>query len=150
MAEGTGKYWVEQSQQDSDAGKMVRKQVTNFADHFIPGGSGGTANTDLGSLPATMSTHTGNGSGTEYNMPSGRVSVQATASDNGGTFTSGSIDVECSDDNIGWFNVGTINLAGNGDSDGVAPNAPHAYIRTTARDMSVSGSTPNIITTINL
>lgn len=114
-------------------------------------GSGGKAASVITVWPHTLATHTVTGAGTAYNLPSGRFTVQASSDNNGGTFTSGTVDIEASNDNDLWIIIAQLSLTGDNDSDGLSlPDANYAYIRSNCSALSETGSTPQIVVTINI
>ena len=131
---------------DSTSGKPRAQESTGGAAHTIPGGPGGTANTAITSFPFTLATHTGTGAGTAYNLPSGRVTLQASsdASHTGSSI----IDIEVSNDNVGWEWIARLTVTGNSDTALASIDDNYAYIRS---NCTAHGDSTNTVTvTINL
>lgn len=128
------------------AGNSVEQKYSNNSAHVISGGSGGDDNTEITEFPHELAAHVAAGAGTAYNLPSGRCTVQASSDEGVGTLTTATIAIEVSNDNINWVEMGTITVAGDGDSDGFAFDAPWAYIRSNATTFTeaVDGCTVSV------
>lgn len=122
------------------------KISTHGAAHVTSGGPGGTANTAITSFPFTLATHTAVSTGTAYNLPSGRVTLQASsASAHTGTST---VDIEISNDNVGWKWILRFTVTGNSDTAVGSIDDNYAYIRSKC---TAHGDSTNAVTvTINL
>lgn len=119
---------------------------TNGAAHVTSGGPGGTANTAITSFPFTMFTHSGTGTGTAYNLPSGRVTIQA--SSDASHANSSIIDIEVSNDNVGWEWIARLTVTGNSDTALASIDDNYAYIRSNCTQHG--DATNDVTVTINL
>lgn len=143
-------YWNELLKGVGSDGKPEPVDVTNGALHVISGTAGGTAGTAITSWPATLENFLIAGgasqTGTAYNLPSGRATIQAVANGSSGAFAA-NVTVAGSNDNSNWETIGTITLSGTAttaDSDGFALDAPWAYIRASVSGFSGTGGTCDI------
>lgn len=129
---------------------ITNQKVIDGAAAVMIGGGGGDGATPITKLPHTLAQHSAVGDGAWHNLPSGNFTVQATAEDNGGTITSGSVVVEVSNDLVGIISLGPIGVTTDGTSDGFPVAAGYAYVRTRCAAFAGSGSTPRINTTLNI
>lgn len=96
----------------------------------------------------TLAEHTATGAGTGVPMEGGNASFQASGANNGGTFTSATIAIEVTNDDVNWLVLGTISLVGDGDSDGFTSTASWKSVRSNATAFSETGSTPTVTVTM--
>lgn len=76
-----------------------------------------------------------------------KIGFQASSADAGGTFTSGTILVEVSNDDINWIEAAEIELTGDADTGVFIIDASWEVARVSCTDFNAIGLTPTI--TIN-
>ncbi len=116
----------------------------------IVGTLGGTTGIGINNFPATLETFlVANGSsqtGTVYNLPSGRATIQSVANGTSGAFTS-TTEIYVSNDGTNFILSGTITLSGTAttaDTEGIAINAPWAYIRVNETSLTGTGASNTV------
>lgn len=95
--------------------------------------------TILYSTPALLNAVTALGAGQYYQPGPKPWTIQATLGTTG--VTTGTVNIEVSNDLVGWLTLATITLSGPSASDGFVNTAPWAYVRANVTALGTPGTT---------